>query len=93
MKSDSTEELLKAIREDGRYPPEAYEFLHLGLEYATNQVYGDKPGPAKRHVTGQKLCEGLRELAVQRWGRLAKTVLNHWSIPDHLKRLDYDDTS
>ena len=32
------------------------------------------------HVTGQQLCLGLRELAIQRYGLLAKTVLHKWGV-------------
>jgi uncharacterized repeat protein (TIGR04138 family) len=32
------------------------------------------------HVTGQELCEGLRELALHRWGLLATVVLDRWNI-------------
>jgi len=80
MPSDPREQLLKAIEADGRYPPEAHEFLHEGLEYTTRKLLGDAAGAEPRHVTGQQLCEGLRELALQRWGLLAKTVLNQWNI-------------
>ena len=33
-----------------------------------------------RHVSGQKLCWGLREYALSRWGALASTVLGQWNI-------------
>ena len=29
---------------------------------------------------GQTLCEGLRKLALEKWGRLAMLVLNSWGI-------------
>ena len=32
------------------------------------------------HVSGAQLCDGLRELAVARWGYMAKSVLNAWNI-------------
>ncbi len=81
MNPNATEVLLKAIRNDGRYPPGVYEFLHAGLEYTTRSVFGGGKQPVRpRHVTGQELCEGLRELALQRWGLLAKVVLNHWNV-------------
>ncbi|MCU0688781.1 MAG: hypothetical protein MUE97_03450 [Phycisphaerales bacterium] len=38
------------------------------------------PHVATRHVTGQQLCHGLRELAVKRYGMLAGTVLKTWRI-------------
>ena len=33
-----------------------------------------------RHVSGADLCEGLRELALHRWGMLARTVLTRWNV-------------
>ncbi len=33
-----------------------------------------------RHVSGQDLCWALRDLAVERWGMLASTVLKRWRI-------------
>jgi len=33
-----------------------------------------------RHITGLQLCWGLRDLALQRWGMLARTVLESWNI-------------
>ena len=38
----------------------------------------------KRHVSGAELCEALRELAIRRWGLMAKTVLNSWHIQSTL---------
>jgi uncharacterized repeat protein (TIGR04138 family) len=32
------------------------------------------------HVDGRQLCQGLLELAHERWGRLAGTVLQRWNI-------------
>ena len=68
------------------YPPQAFAFVREGLHLAAVHVHGPEPemvNPAmlgKRHVTGRQLCEGLRELAIRRWGLLAKLVLSHWNI-------------
>jgi uncharacterized repeat protein (TIGR04138 family) len=32
------------------------------------------------HVTGRKLCEAVRKLALRQYGLLAATVLNHWGV-------------
>ena len=80
MEPDASERIERAIREDGRYPPEAYEFLHRGLEYATRMVHGDESTEGPRHVSGQQLCEGLRGLALEQWGPLARDVLARWKI-------------
>ncbi|MCE5328663.1 MAG: hypothetical protein LLG01_19870 [Planctomycetaceae bacterium] len=72
------------ILADGRYPLEAFRFLHEGLEQAVEKVHGDKPGPQGRHVTGRQMCEALRDLAAQRWGMLAPLVLGRWNIKSTL---------
>ena len=33
-----------------------------------------------RHITGNELANGVRELALSRYGPLARTVLEHWGI-------------
>ena len=80
--SDQTENSMEdVIRGDGRYPLEAFAFLHEGLATAVKANSGAKattPGP--RHVSGQQLCLALRDLAIQRWGFLARTVLDRWNI-------------
>jgi uncharacterized repeat protein (TIGR04138 family) len=35
---------------------------------------------APRHISGRELTEGIREIAIGRYGRLARTVLEHWGI-------------
>lgn len=72
--------LQEAIRHDGRYPPDAYEFLFRGLERAARQLHGERRGRQPRHVSGQDLCEGLRVEALHRWGPLARAVLGKWRI-------------
>jgi uncharacterized repeat protein (TIGR04138 family) len=74
----SMEEVILA---DGRYPLEAFAFLHEALTKAVEKVHGtSEPGEKQRHVTGQQLCLGVRDLALERWGRLARTVLARWNI-------------
>lgn len=34
----------------------------------------------ERHVTGQQLCEAIRQYAIQQYGMLAKNVLNEWGV-------------
>ncbi len=74
------EQLEDALRRDGRYAPEAYQFLHHGLVYATKMVYGDDPPAGTRHISGAQLSEGLRRLAIQQWGPLAREVLERWGV-------------
>lgn len=67
--------LEEIARKDGRYHPGAVKFVYEGLGYTVQNVAGE-PG----HVSGQTLCEGLKKLAVEKWGRLSMLVLNSWAI-------------
>jgi uncharacterized repeat protein (TIGR04138 family) len=68
------------ILEDGRYPLEAYAFLEEGFKRAVRHLRGDCGDAEGRHVSGQKICHALRELALERWGGLAGTVLAQWNV-------------
>jgi len=71
----------EVIRTDGRYPLEAFAFLHDGLARAVKDAFReDVPEAGQRHVTGSQLCLAMRDLALDRWGRLARTVLGRWNI-------------
>lgn len=59
----------------GRYSPAAFKFVYEGLGY-TVQTITKEP----QHVSGQTLCEGLRRMALERYGRLAGLVLKSWGI-------------
>jgi uncharacterized repeat protein (TIGR04138 family) len=81
MQGEPNKSMEQVILEDGRYPPEAYAFLHDGLAKAVKDVHGDKPAPeGQRHVSGRDLCLAMRDLAIERWGLLAPTVLRKWNI-------------
>ncbi len=72
----------------GGYAPDAYRFIRDGLSHTDKMVHGqsdsadfDRPAEDEsRHVTGQQLCLGLRDYAIQRYGMLARTVLRRWNI-------------
>ena len=52
-----------------------------GLAVAVREAYAEEASvPGRRHVTGQQMCEALYDLAAQRWGMLAPTVLGSWNI-------------
>ncbi len=77
------------------FPEAAFEFVREGLAQTAKSVHGGLgAGAAKsdianvvpvaagdsRHVSGQQLCLGLRTLAIQKYGLLAKTVFRRWGI-------------
>jgi uncharacterized repeat protein (TIGR04138 family) len=84
MNETTRKTLEQVVQESGRYPLEAFEFVRHGLNHTVHQIHGEakakSDGDAACHVSGQQLCWGLRNFAVQRYGLLAKTVLAHWNI-------------
>ena len=86
MNKTTVKTLEQVVHECGRYPIEAFEFIRQGLNHTVNELHGISVSERKNandpgyHVSGQQLCWGLRNYAVQRYGVLACTVLAHWSI-------------
>jgi uncharacterized repeat protein (TIGR04138 family) len=79
--SDQIHVDFNAMRERaGPYRDEAFDFVRQGLSHTAAQIHGDIESVTSRHVSGQQLCLGLRELAVEKYGRLAKTVLTRWGV-------------
>jgi uncharacterized repeat protein (TIGR04138 family) len=84
----------KLLKEDRRYPLEAYIFVFEALQYAQtvlgmgtasdSERIGEAPeeeetGP-QQHVTGQELCEAIRQFALEQYGYMAKLVLGNWGL-------------
>ena len=68
-------------KEDTRYNIKAVMFVHDGLGKIIQKVReleDDRLAP--RHITGAELSKGLAQLAAERWGRLARMVLNLWGV-------------
>lgn len=49
------------------------------LETEEDVDEGEESGP-QRHVSGQELCQAIRQYALQQYGYMAKTVLNRWGV-------------
>lgn len=49
-------------------------FLYAALDYTIKK----KGKPV--HVSGQELLEGVKELAIQKFGMLARVVFEHWGV-------------
>ncbi|MEO0094338.1 MAG: Minf_1886 family protein [candidate division WOR-3 bacterium] len=62
------------LKNDPRYKMEAYIFVLESLYYAREKF------KVERHVTGRQLLEGIKELALKRFGSLAKMVFEHWGV-------------
>jgi len=82
-RQDNTWDQIRA--KAGPYPPAAYRFVQQGLAHTVEMIHGAEAlrGPSEdesRHVSGQQLCLGLRDYAVERYGRMARLVLGRWGI-------------
>jgi len=80
MKRLNFEEAMRLIlKEDPRYPLEAYVFLRLALDFSIRNLNKPAHGPA-RHITGQELLDGIRLYALKEFGPITRTVLESWGI-------------
>ncbi|HEX6308826.1 MAG TPA: Minf_1886 family protein [Longimicrobiales bacterium] len=69
------DELFAALRaRNPRYEEAAYVFVLSALNYVLERL------PEPRHISGRELAEGVRDLALERFGPMARTVLEHWGI-------------
>lgn len=57
-----------------RFHDAAYGFILAALHYVLERL----PGP--RHISGRELAEGARDLALERYGPMARTVLEYWGV-------------
>lgn len=66
----------------GPYPPEAFAFVQQGLRATIERLRANDDAMPEdgRHVSGQELCHGLRNYAIDQYGMLAGVVLNHWNV-------------
>ena len=71
---DPTKVLAELQERNPRFHRRAYIFL-------IDALHGVIAGmDERRHISGQELVEGVRGLAMQRFGPLARTVLEYWGI-------------
>ena len=57
-----------------RYDERAYLFVLAALEFCQTRL------TERRHISGRELAEACRDLALDRFGVLARLVLNHWGV-------------
>ncbi|UCC26135.1 MAG: hypothetical protein JSU98_03330 [Gemmatimonadales bacterium] len=69
------EEVVWRLQEkDPRFHARAYLLVLAALNHVMDRL------PQRRHISGRELAEGVREVALERFGVLARTVLEHWGI-------------
>lgn len=57
-----------------RFDERAYLFVLSSLEHCQSKL------TERRHITGPELAHACRELALQRFGVMARLVLEHWGV-------------
>ena len=72
--------LRKLALEDGRYAPEAFQFLFESLDHAVRLAGREEAEGPDRHVSGQELLAGMRQYATELFGPLAGEVWRAWGI-------------
>jgi uncharacterized repeat protein (TIGR04138 family) len=93
---DPSHPLAKLLQTDKRYKFEAYVFVFEALNYAHEKLgLGQEHPPeeeaqpeprrggskkSERHLTGQQLCEAVRQYSLEQYGLMAKPVLNSWGV-------------
>ena len=70
------------ITGDDRFERDAYLFVRDALEYTTKRLQKQQPHklPAECHVSGTQLLDGLRQYALDQYGPMVVTVLDHWRV-------------
>ena len=59
---------------DPRYKSDAYEFVMEALAFTQRKYKRSK------HVAGEELLEGIKDLLMNKFGPMTLLVLNHWGI-------------
>lgn len=66
------------FRTNTRHPEDAYKFLYETLDWIQGQIVRDEK--RTRHISGKELSLGFRDLAIEQFGCMARTVLETWNI-------------
>ena len=103
--SEALRRLAEIAKKDGRYSVDAYVFVQQSLAYAQFELGMGRPRPfgvededdpddppPEAHLTGRQLCEASRLYAAERYGLMAKVVLNSWGVrkSETDRREDFD---
>ena len=89
MSSEVQIDLKDIMNQAGGYSPACFGFIRDGLAHTVEMVHGNPADQTmlelglvedSRHVCGRGLCIGMRDYAIERYGMLAKSVLNKWGI-------------
>jgi len=74
MPIDYETALLDIAQKHGRYKANAYRFTLEAVHHTVDRLH------EPRHVNGGELLDGIRDLALNRFGPMAKTVFQQWGV-------------
>ncbi|RKY35768.1 MAG: hypothetical protein DRP78_05135 [Candidatus Omnitrophota bacterium] len=76
MKSDEKflDILSRICEKDKRYKKDAYLFILFALEKKVKRL------KKKRHITGYELLQSIRNIALEQYGMMARTVFESWGV-------------
>ncbi len=89
---DDRDRLASVVSRDARYPIDAYEFVLEAIASARTRrrrarlkPRGEKSAkkpvdPIRTHVTGRDVCDLVKELAVEKYGFMARMMLDRWGV-------------
>ena len=64
----------RILTRERRFDERAYLFVLAALEYCQQRL------PERRHISGRELAHASRDLAIERFGVMARLVLEHWGV-------------
>jgi len=66
----------------GPYPLEALRFVQTGFGHTAKSSPPDSSTLVgdDQHLSGQQLCMGLADFAIDQYGMMAPVVLNRWNV-------------
>lgn len=78
MMPDLDTRMLDVAQKHGRYRARAYHFTFDAVRFTVDRHFAETR--ELRHVSGQELLDGIRALALERFGVMAKTVFEQWGV-------------
>ncbi|HEX3869812.1 MAG TPA: Minf_1886 family protein [Pirellulales bacterium] len=94
--AESRLSIAELLRQDKRYKIEAYAFVFEALRFGHEALgmgtarkesmasvdpgASSKEAQPERHLTGQELCEAIRQYALEQYGYMARSVLESWGV-------------
>ena len=80
QKKDFAEVVKKIAQEDPRYETEAYLFVRRSLDFTWKKSGKTAVKGKAKHISGRELLDGIRELALEEYGPMTKTLFENWGI-------------